>query len=88
MYAACDTFTKSSVAKSCRNFETQDYPGGAQEGAFTTRLNRIAQAGGNCSGVTGVSSSTSGGALTTPGGFNLPMLLLIAGGAYLLMKAL
>ncbi len=83
MYKACDEFTKSSVAKSCRNYETQDVPGGAQEGAFTTRLNRIAQAGGSCSTVG--SNSAAGSLLGTS---NLPKLLLLAAGVYLVFKVL
>ncbi len=89
MYSACDTFTKKSVAASCRNFESQDTPGGAQEGAFTTRLAKIAQAGGNCR-VGGGGSAASGSAAANSLGdglaANLPMLLLIAGGIYLVMK--
>ncbi len=90
MYAACDTFTKSSVAKSCRNFETQDVPGGAQEGAFTTRLNRIAQSGGSCRvpSLTGGESAVSGGNAVSGLAANLPMLLLIVGGIYLATKVL
>lgn len=84
MYAACDQFTKPSVAKSCRNYEVQDTPGGAQEGAFTTRLNRIAQAGGSCSGITS-GSNVASGALGTS---NLPKLLLLAAGVYLVFKVL
>ncbi len=107
-YKACDGFTKSSVAKSCRNFEIQDVPGGAQEGNFNTYQARIAAAGGNCAGgsiaspgaaVAGVSGSggTSGAAnvlSTGPGSLgasissNLPMILLIAGGAYIAWKYL
>jgi len=88
MYAACDTFTKSSVAKSCRNYETQDTPGGAQEGAFTTRLNRISQAGGACGARTlgdGTGSGLSVGSSSLTA--NLPILLLVAVGVYLIMKS-
>lgn len=93
MYAACDRFTKSSVAKSCRNFETQDYPGGAQEGAFTTRLNRIAQSSGNCRASlasTTNSAAISGNAVNGVHTLtaNLPMLLLLIAGGYLLVKVL
>ena len=81
MYQACDTFTKKSVAQSCRNYEAQDVPGGAQEGAFTTRLNRIAQAGGSCSGVSGV-TGTAKAAL----GSNIPLLIALAVGGFLVFK--
>lgn len=90
MYQACDQFTKSSVARSCRNYETQDIPGGAQEGAFVTRLNRIAQAGSACRAVGGGGAagsdavSVSGTTLAA----NLPTLILIVGGVYLAMKVL
>lgn len=88
MYRNCDTFTKRSVAQSCRNFETQDTPGGAQEGAFTTRLTKITQGGSSCSA--GVMGGTRAAGLTSgaPGSglvANLPMLLFIAGGIYLVM---
>lgn len=88
MYAACDTFTKSSVAKSCRNYEAQDVPGGAQEGAFTTRLARIAQAGGSCRALTPGGAASSGLAVGagSPLAANLPMLLLIVGGIFIAMK--
>lgn len=95
MYAACDKFTKSSVAQSCRNFETQDYPGGAQEGAFTTRLKNIAASGGNCASAnaTGQPNASSGSAASNAGtlsGFsaNLPMILLLIGGVWILTKVI
>ncbi len=87
MYRACDQFTKSSVARSCRNYEIQDIPGGAQQGAFTTRLNQIAQAGGSCrvgTAASGSAASMSGATLAA----NLPMLILLIGGAYLVVKML
>lgn len=89
MYAACDAnFAKSSVRQSCRNFETQDFPGGAQEGAFATHLKSIASAGGSCgsasqSAATTTSAGVSGG---LSGSSSLPVLLLVAAGAYLLLK--
>lgn len=90
MYKACDQFTKPSVARSCRNYETQDVPGGAQEGAFTTRLNRIAQGGGSCR--SGAVTTSAGGPLAVGDGSsltaNLPMLLLLAGGIYIAIKML
>ena len=89
MYQACDKFTKSSVAQSCRNFETQDTPGGAQQGAFATRLTKITQGGASC-GVGGSGASSGGNVAGSVGGSglaaNLPTLLLIAGGIYLVMK--
>lgn len=86
MYAACDQFTKSSVAKSCRNYEIQDTPGGAQEGAFVTRLSRISQAGGSCrvSGTTAASGGAAVGGTSLTA--NLPMLLLIVGGVFIAIK--
>lgn len=90
MYRACDQFTKSSVAKSCRNYETQDVPGGAQEGAFVTRLNRIAQAGANCQGSSARAIAAGGAAV---GGVNtltanLPLILLLVVGGYFVVKSL
>jgi hypothetical protein len=89
MYAACDQFTKKSVAQSCRNYETQDTPGGAQEGAFATRLSRIATGGGKCSGSPSVAAN-GGTAVNNGATFtaNLPMLLLVAGGIYFAYKVL
>lgn len=92
MYAACDQFTKKSVAQSCRNYETQDVPGGAQEGAFTTRLQQISQSGASC-GNGGIAASSGGIAGSTAGslsGFsaNLPVILLLVAGVYIAMKVL
>lgn len=88
MYQACDQFTKSSVARSCRNFETQDVPGGAQEGAFTTRLNRIAQSGGSCRTSNSVASGGNAAVLSGTGlAANLPMLILLLVGGYFVVKA-
>jgi len=88
MYSACDMFSKSSVAKSCRNFETQDYPGGAQEGAFKTRAQSIASAGGNCgskaSGQRGTGASSN--ATASGSASNLLPLALIALGAYFVLR--
>lgn len=90
MYQACDQFTKSSVARSCRNYEAQDVPGGAQEGAFVTRLGRIAQAGGSCNDR--VTATVGGNAVSAPGTTaltaNLPMLLFLVGGIFLVSKVL
>jgi Transglutaminase-like superfamily len=90
-YQACDQFTKSSVAQSCRNFETQDVPGGAQEGAFKTRSARIAQSGGSCSltgaGTGNALDANAGNALMSAAS-SLPMLLLVAGGIFLASKFL
>lgn len=47
-YAACDKNFPKAIAQSCRNFESQDTPGGAQEGAFRTREKRIREAGKDC----------------------------------------
>lgn len=86
MYQACDQFTKKSVAASCRNYETQDTPGGAQDGAFRTRTERIAQAGGNCNagsgGITGTNISAGLTGLTS----NLPLLIALAIGGYLILQ--
>lgn len=75
-YRACDTFSKKSVATSCRNYESQDVPGGAQQGAFRTRMARIASAGGNCQAGSG--SAISGTSTANVGG--IPIWLLLAGG--------
>lgn len=74
-YQACDqNFTKSSVAKSCRNAETE--PGG-----FAERISRIAAGGASCAaGTGGVSSMLS----TAGGGVNWPMILIIGGAVYFL----
>ncbi len=84
-YSACDKFTKKSVAASCRNYEKEDVPGGAQEGAFNTKQARIASAGGRCnvSGATSVTGGTSGAGGISIGGSSFPILLLVAGGAVL-----
>lgn len=91
MYSACDMFSKSSVAKSCRNFETQDYPGGAQEGAFKTRTQGIASAGGNCgskasAGQRGTGGVSSNAITSGTGASNLLPLALIALGAYFVLR--
>jgi hypothetical protein len=97
-YSACDGFTKKSVAQSCRNYETQDTPGGAQQGAFTTRTQRIAQAGGSCaeqvdSGAINSSALIGGASVGNVGAntgvaANLPMLLLLVGGIWIALKVL
>lgn len=92
MYQACDQFTKASVAKSCRNYESQDYPGGPQEGAFVTRLNRISKAGAGCRSAGG--ATASGGASSSsenaPGApsSNLPLIIIAVVGGYFVLKAL
>lgn len=88
MYRACDTFTKSSVAKSCRNFESQDYPGGPQEGAFTTRLTNIGKAGSSCRGAATVGGSLTAGTTASGTAVSLPMLALLLVGGYFVIKAL
>lgn len=85
MYKACDQFTKRSVAQSCRNYETQDVPGGAQEGAFVTRLNRITQAGANCGAGGSASALTASAGVKGLSG-NLPLLIALAIGGYFLLK--
>ena len=89
-YKACDGFTKSSVAQSCRNFESQDFPGGPQEGAFKSREARISQAGGSCSapGVGGGTLNANAGNALMSATSNLPMLLLLVGGVWIATKVL
>lgn len=86
-YSACDQFTKKSVATSCRNFETQDIPGGAQEGAIRTHLAHIEAAGGNCALNRG-QGADGGGALMSASVGGFPIWLLVAGGVgvYLMMR--
>lgn len=80
-YTACDGFTKKSVAASCRNFESQDVPGGAQEGAFKTRTARIGAAGGSCKTVSGLGGSGGAGGIAGGGDIGgFPIWLLLAGG--------
>lgn len=50
-YKQCDLNFPVPIAKSCRNFESQDVPGGPQQGAFKTHEARISAAGKNCSAV-------------------------------------
>lgn len=77
-YAACDqNFTKSSVAKSCRNAETE-------AGGFQTFEAQISAGGGNCAGVSGGSSASGGG--LAGAGINWTMLIVIGGGLFLLTK--
>jgi len=90
-YAACDqNFTKSSVAKSCRNAENE-------AGGFQTREGWIAAAGANCARAgSNISSavnnsdsvSSVGGASAVAGmaGVNWPMIIVIAGGIFLLTR--
>jgi hypothetical protein len=85
-YKACDQFTKSSVAKSCRAFETLDYPGGSQEGAFKTRTARIEAAGGSCSARAASGAQDSGGGVALGGG-SIPIWLLVAGGVAVFLIA-
>jgi hypothetical protein len=47
-YKACDQNFPKAIAQSCRNYEQQDTPGGAQQGAFKTREQRIRDAGKDC----------------------------------------
>lgn len=89
-YAACDQFTKKSVGQSCRNFETQDIPGGPQEGAIRTHQARIEAAGSSCglnkkqvSNNVGDSTATASSLVNSSvsvGGAQFPIWLLIAGG--------
>lgn len=95
-YSACDQFTKKSVTASCHNFEDQDMPGGAQEGAFKTHQAAIENAGGSCGGAQavtspggvtspGVTGNATGGGMSlggnvSVGGSSFPIWLLLAGG--------
>lgn len=78
-YAQCDAnFTKKSVAQSCRNAQSE--PGG-----FDAKTAAIAAAGNSCAlgggGGAGASLLTS-----ASGGVNWTMILLIAGGIFLLTR--
>lgn len=93
-YKACDTFTKKSVAQSCRAFETMDVPGGSQEGAFVSHMDRIAKAGTSCqlgASVEAASlaiSPSSGSSILTGSVGGFPMWLLLVGGVavFFMMK--
>lgn len=83
-YAACDQFTKKSVAKSCRAFETEDAPGQPQEGAIRTHQARIDAAGASCGLNKSKTPTALGGAPGSSslsiGGGQFPIWLLVAGG--------
>jgi hypothetical protein len=82
-YKACDQFTKKSVASSCRNFESQDFPGGAQEGAIKTHQARIEAAGSSCALTKGQSGALSVSGMS--GGSQFPIWLLVVGGVGLFL---
>ena len=79
-YAACDAnFTKSSVAKSCRNAESE--PGG-----FAERVARMGTSGGSC--ALGASGSQVSGLMSQGvAGISWPVILIVIGGAYFLLKS-
>lgn len=90
-YAACDSgFTKSSVAKSCRNFQDIN-PGG-----FTWREQQIKDSGKACgmnAGAAGSNGALNSGvagsiasSMTGATGISLTTLLLIAAGVFVFMK--
>lgn len=80
-YRACDeTFTKSSVAKSCRNAETE-------AGGFAERTARMATSGQTCNtssefGVRSAESGSMASLFSAGGDVNWPMLIVIGGVAY------
>lgn len=86
-YAMCDKFTKKSVAKSCRNYATE-------EGGFDYRTGLIEKAGLNCARAASANGASSAAMVGSNGesgsgglSVSLPTILLLAGGGYLLMKA-
>lgn len=82
-YADCDKFTKRSVAQSCRNFETEDIPGGAQQGAIATHIARISNAGAGCNGVASAGSNAAvGGAMMSDSSALLPLALAAGAALY------
>jgi hypothetical protein len=93
-YQQCDNFRKKSVAASCRNFETQDYPGGAQQGGFRTHEANIQSAGKSCQTQTqtqtlpsGARGETAGSGAPGVGGMSsLSTVLLIGAALYLLTR--